>query len=58
MIYLLRIRMTPNAAYAYMIPADHQFMFWRTRREASFGRFRIIIHSMMDVARDKPYLQA
>jgi hypothetical protein len=34
-----------------------QLRFWRTRRRASLGFLRTTIHSMMDVARDKPYLQ-
>lgn len=35
---------------------NYQFRFWRTRRMASLGFFRTSIHSMTDVARDKPYL--
>jgi hypothetical protein len=47
----------PNAkAKCTEFTVSYQFLFWRTLRLTSLGRFRTIIHSMMDVARDSPYL--
>lgn len=37
---------------------DYQFRFWRTRRMASLGFLRTTIHNMMEVAKDRPYLES
>lgn len=53
MICIIQAYRTSSAQLAEMI---YMFLLWRTRRNASLGRLRTTIQSMIAVATDRPYL--